>query len=204
MLDTATFGALENAVIAARQLAEHHGHRSELARQVVDWFDRGSVDEGLILALAEAWPESPEFDHLFELVKREEELRISSMAVMNLTLAKSSSQLVLERTRALIGSDDYWSHRLSRLLKRPIARRFQRDDSLCRLTLTLLASEASPSEKVTLARFVHDTASDPAQSLQWVKAEIHRQEILEVPEVGFDLFQDRVVSVSHSLLDIIA
>jgi hypothetical protein len=201
ILQTSTIAELEKAVFASRQLAEHHGHRTELASQIKAWFPDDRLYEGLVLALSEGWPQSSELEEIFQSVKREPP-RISIVGVVSLTAAKSRAEIVLDRTVEILAGVELRSNHIIPLLVRPLSRRFQSDDVLRNLALARLRGGASPTEKATLPRLAQHPGSDRGRLVRWVHEELSLQETLTLPQVGFDLFDNQVASVAHSLLEV--
>jgi hypothetical protein len=156
---------------------------------------------GPVLALCEAWPESPELDRAYDprILEDPQDLFTLACAVRQACLKGPTEEIEKMIARFLSNPGARQFHEA---VVPPIVRRLRSDDPLAARLAARLYDRPSPTEKATLPRLLASSMGMPPNLRSWSLAEIDRQVGTEgLAELGFDLVAGTNRAVWHALME---
>jgi hypothetical protein len=190
----------EGVAVAAELLGTHFGGDSDVLGHIVSGSPEGHIDEKVIIALCEGWPESEELERIFEIVHKQR-VPMSYATYFQLICRKSSSVVLFDYLMSSFEPHRRWG---SRGISRPILRRLERDNSFCRMLFKRLQNNPSPSEKATIPRLIGVARGVSSELRTWCTEEVnHQLSGKKSPEIGFDLITGELRPVAHSLQEVL-
>nr|QNO56865.1 hypothetical protein KGHFPOIM_00007 [Methanosarcinales archaeon ANME-1 ERB7] len=193
----------EGVAVAAELLGTHFGGDSEVLGHIISGSPEEHIDENVILALCEGWPESEEMNRIFEMVRKQEQ-PLEYGTYFQLICRKSPSKAVFDDLIALISSVEAHNRWRYQGISRPVLRRLRTDDTFFEMLIERLQNNPTPSEKATISRLISVARGLTSELRNWCIEEVnHQLSGNESPEIGFDLITGELRPVAHSLLDVL-
>jgi len=190
----------EGVAVAAELLGTHFGGDSDVLGHIASGSPERHIDEKVIIALCEGWPESEELERIFEIVYKQR-VPMSYATYFQLICRKSSSVVVFNDLMSSFESHRRWE---SRGISRPILRRLEMDNSFCRMLFKRLQNNPTPSEKATIPRLIGVARGVSSELKTWCTEEVnHQLSSKKSPEIGFDLIAGELRPVAHSLREVL-
>jgi energy-coupling factor transporter ATP-binding protein EcfA2 len=203
-MDDQTADAIEEeAVMAAELLGEHFGGDPHIKRRIVSSGIQGQVYQKTILALCEGWSGDEELRRIEKTV-RQLNIPLAYPTLFRLICLLAETDNVADRIVKFVMKAGTGYHGQSLLVVRPIIRRIRDDDGLWKMLAERLDSKTSPSLKGTIPRLLSVARGLPPDLENWCIRELDLQMHGEnPPEIGYDLLEDALKPVAHSLLAVL-
>jgi NACHT domain len=198
----------ENILVATELLGENFGgDRNVLERIISNSKNDSLFPFGVILALAEGWHDSKEFNDLFNenfqskfksFFDKNNNLHYSEYFA--LICRKGHSDWVFKAIIEIIDNSNTHNYIRDRSF---IIRRLQTDEDLYEMLINYLDGNITNTEKSTIAKLIAKARGISPKLRQWCLNELQNQLQNNSNCVGLDLFSRGLRPLTHSLLDIL-
>jgi DNA replication protein DnaC len=192
---------------AAKLLGEHFEGEEEILAQLSKHIGDRFVPEGVVLALSYGWPDSQEFAKALRAIEQVK-MRLDHGVWIRLCCIRKKPPDMLDMIFKLLKDmeeDPSLSNILeSRHVNHSIISRIKKDETLQHMMQSKILNSPSSSEKASFPRLLAASGGLTTKLQEWCFEELCRQSSNNTfPEVGVDLVELRLMSVSNSLLTII-
>ena len=192
---------------AAKLLGEHfEGEEVALAR-LRQHIGESFVPQEIVLALSYGWSDSHEFSKVLKILKSSK-IQLDYGVWVKLCCLRKKSKDVLAMISKLLKDteeDPSLSNILeSRRVNHSIISRIKKDETLQQMMQSKILNEPTSSEKASFPRLLAASGGLSTKLQEWCLDELCRQNSNDIfPEIGVDLVESKLMSVSNSLLTIL-
>ncbi len=194
----------ETALVAAEILgAQFTGDPAVLTRLLEDELE-GHVYEGQLISLCEGWPESDALERLFRHIY-DQERRMSHALHVQLLSRKGTVGEIMHLFDRLGHPSLRTLHQRSATIPQPLVRRLREDNELLATLWERLRNRPTVAEKITFPYLISAAHGLSPELHAWCLQEIEQQAAMAgPPQIGLNLVTGGILSVSHTLFDVLA
>jgi hypothetical protein len=189
------------SIMAAEILSEQFAGDTATKQELEAVADKVPNPTPLIIALCNAWPDSPAIEKLSDKQKYKSlllpaKIHLLCRSVMAKEFAKQLGQILARLT------GNIWEFLPS--CARPILSRFERDLQVREEAFQRLETDATAAEKANLSLLLHRTDTRVDRLGTWCREEFRRQTSGEhLPEFALEIFSGRIRPIGHVLLELL-
>lgn len=192
-----------DGILSAQLLGRHFGHEKDVLSYIKSKISDQIVDERLIVAICEGWPELNELNELDKLLK-EKQPKLSYAAYFEMLTRKASTKRVFSSLRQIFHDLNRINPSHSKAVANTIIRRLKKDEELVQQLFQNLENVPTQNEKVNFPRLIKTAKGNTQQLYEWCTEELDRQNSKYFsPQFGFDMFSGELSSVHNSLLEVL-
>lgn len=192
---------------AAKLLGEHFEGEEEILAQLSKHIGDRFVPEGVILALSYGWPDSQEFAKSLKTIEQLK-MRFDYGVWVRLCCVSKKTEYMLDMISKIIKDleEDPTLCGIfgSRYISQSIISRMKKDGNLQQMMQKRILNNPSSSEKASFPKLLAASGGLSARLREWCLDELCRQSSNDIfPEIGIDLVESKLMSISNSLLTIL-
>ncbi len=195
--------ANEEVAVAAEILGTHFCGSEEVLQRISVTLEGPFLNEGVLIALCEGWPDSDELERMASRVRQRQE-RLTYYAGSALLSRMGDVDRLLDLIDDLFDGVATSRQLNPTVLIRPVIRRLRSDDDLAARLSARLVDNPTAHEKASIPRLLAAARSLSADQRQWSIDELARQLRPRVfSDIGIDVLQGRLRPVPACLMDVL-
>ena len=172
------------AITAGKILGSQFRNNKEVYEQIIGDFKGGLPYLKHLIALCEAWPESPILDQIYS-ERSTYQGRVSMSVGVRLMCIKATSENLVDAILKFVRHPRNWGYHA--IVIEPLTKRLAADSVTKGALSEMLLGKPSPSEKASFARLLSLASGLGPEVRPWVISEIDRQTAgPRLSEIGFD------------------
>jgi hypothetical protein len=202
--DDGTWGGIEHANFAAVVLGDTFSGDENVRIQITRGRPPFQFSEAEIIALCVGWSSDPVISEINQAFRTRKHIGVSMFGALSVLYASVAVEKFVEILLKDLDTPHFSNSRTYEALKGPVERRIKRDPQVRLEIHKVLRTGATPSGKATLPGLLARSEGLTVELHQWIEEELTRQMSSEsIPQVGFNLINGTVSSVTLSLLDVL-
>jgi hypothetical protein len=199
----ATWGDVDRLRNATAVFTDNFGGDPDIVKTLLSRIPPDLRRSGLVLALCCGWPDNPVIDELNYQLQHRNRPTVGQSVYLALTYARIPSDRLPKQLEDHLNRIPLRNLYVSRALADAVLWRLKHDPTAARSLLSSLSRDTYPSGKCTIPALLAKTQGVSPELARWSEEEVTYQlQVLESPQLGFDLARGHISSVVLSLFDL--